>query len=74
MVEKWQDRIQSYEAILLEALCFDLIISHPHEYLAEAFGGGIRDSGYWNWGGQLAHNAMISRGLYQLAWSVANDS
>ncbi len=68
------DRILIHEAILLEALCFDLIVSHPHEYLADVFGGGVRDSALWLWQGPLARPSIIPRGLYQLAWSIANDS
>ncbi|KAG9013879.1 hypothetical protein FRB94_004259 [Tulasnella sp. JGI-2019a] len=72
--DKWQDRIQTFEPIVLEALCFDLSVSHPHEYLAEAFSGGTRDAHTWEWKGRLANFSMIPRGLYQLAWSVVNDS
>lgn len=68
------DRILNYENRLLEALCFDIAVSHPHEYLADAFGGGIRDASRWYWRGLLANKDMVERGLYQLAWSVANDS
>ncbi|KAG9019487.1 hypothetical protein FRB90_001559 [Tulasnella sp. 427] len=72
--DPWMDRILNYENRLLEALCFDIAVSHPHEYLAEAFGGGIRDASRWYWRGSLANKDMVDRGLYQLAWSVANDS
>lgn len=72
--DPWMDRILNYENRLLEALCFDIAVSHPHEYLADAFGGGIRDASRWYWRGPLANKDMVDRGLYQLAWSVANDS
>ncbi|KIO34806.1 hypothetical protein M407DRAFT_90235 [Tulasnella calospora MUT 4182] len=72
--DPWMDRILNYENRLLEALCFDIAVSHPHEYLADAFGGGVRDASRWYWRGPLANKDMVDRGLYQLAWSVANDS
>ncbi|KAG8908501.1 hypothetical protein FRB99_005860 [Tulasnella sp. 403] len=71
--DKWMSRILYHETILLEALCFDLIVPHPHEYLAEVFGGS-RDALHWYWTGPLVNKDMIPQGLYQLAWAVANDS
>ncbi|KAF7725835.1 hypothetical protein EC973_009259, partial [Apophysomyces ossiformis] len=32
---KWKDTMLHYEVILLETLCFDLAVEHPHTYLLE---------------------------------------
>jgi len=33
---RWQDLILTYEDIVLEVLCFDLVVDHPHGYLCDA--------------------------------------
>lgn len=72
--DKWATRILAHENLLLDAICFDLIVPQPHEFLAEALSGGVRDSAKWQWKGPLADKDMFDRGVYQLAWSIANDS
>ncbi|KAG8968614.1 hypothetical protein FRC03_006735 [Tulasnella sp. 419] len=68
----WQERILSNEEILLEALCFDLIVDHPHQHLAEAVGGGSRkQQTTFTWTGPLSD---IPKATCELAWSITNDS
>jgi len=68
----WSQKILANEEILLEALCFDLIVQHPHEYLAVALGGGTRDSSHLGINGVL--KPFASQRTIELTWSITNDS
>ena len=59
-IEPCQDAILATEEALLEALCFDFIVSSPHETLVDLFERHTPDDN--------------EDALKDIAWNIAHDS
>ncbi|KAF9403538.1 hypothetical protein BGX21_003033 [Mortierella sp. AD011] len=57
----WKDTIIYTEEILLEALCFELSVEHPYQFMLSLFNSHYAD-------------AQRARKLKQVAWAFINDS
>ncbi|KAF9110543.1 hypothetical protein BGX27_006203 [Mortierella sp. AM989] len=57
----WKDTIIYTEEILLEALCFELSVEHPYQFMLSLFNNHYAD-------------AQRARKLKQVAWAFINDS
>ena len=66
-MKRWEQLVLTYEEVLLEVLCFDFDILHPHAFVADIL------RAYEAENPELSP-AALDPALIECVWSVAHDS
>lgn len=65
-MKRWEQLVLTYEEVLLEVLCFDFDIIHPHAFVADILRYEVEDS--------ELNAAGLDTALIECVWSVAHDT